>query len=152
MLILQKNSHKKKLIIGLNETLNTIIAMKKEISSRCGKNKNSCEFYNENNHTSKCSMYLDRRLCSKSNKQRRKSANYSRRVNNKINYWLWIGLIIFLSACAPRPYSFFVSDIYTSKNDDKKVVYELREKETLYELIVKDSIGKYKINDTIFIK
>jgi hypothetical protein len=62
-----------------------------------------------------------------------------------------IPLLLFLSACTPKPYSFFVSDIYTSKNDDKKVVYELREKETLYELIVKDSVGRYKINDTIFI-
>lgn len=60
--------------------------------------------------------------------------------------------LLFLSACSPEPYKFFVSDIYSSKNDKEKVIYELHEKESLYELITKDSIGKYRIGDTLFIK
>jgi len=49
----------------------------KQISLKCG--KGSCEYYDTHNHKSKCSKYSDRRICSLSNKQRRKSANHSRR-------------------------------------------------------------------------
>jgi len=54
-----------------NECLNP------KVSSKCG--KGNCEYYDIHNHRSKCSKYSDRRLCPLSNKQRRKSANHSRK-------------------------------------------------------------------------
>ena len=53
--------------------------MAKIISSRCG--KGICQFYDKNNHVSKCSKYSDRKECSLSNKNRRKVANKSRKDN-----------------------------------------------------------------------
>ena len=56
----------------------------RKISTRCG--KGSCEFYDKHNNDSKCSKYPDRRLCSISNKQRRKSANTSKRRGDAIGW------------------------------------------------------------------
>ena len=51
-------------------------------SPRCG--KGCCEFYDKNNHESKCNKFTNRNLCPISNKQRRKAANHSRKEEK---YW-----------------------------------------------------------------
>ena len=56
-----------------------------KISMRCGKGE-ACEFYDKNNKVSGCKKFDDRRKCSLSMKQRRKSKNKSKR-NTKINWY-----------------------------------------------------------------
>ena len=56
-----------------------------KISMRCGKG-NSCEFYDKHNKVSGCKIFDDRRKCSISMKQRRKSKNKSKR-NSSINHY-----------------------------------------------------------------
>lgn len=48
-----------------------------KVSKRCG--KGSCEFYNKHNKISGCKHFEDRRECSKSIKQRKQSANTSKK-------------------------------------------------------------------------
>ena len=48
-----------------------------KVSKRCG--KGSCEFYNKHNKISGCKCFEDRRECSKSIKQRKQSANTSKK-------------------------------------------------------------------------
>lgn len=50
-------------------------------STSCG--KGGCPHYDNENHVSKCKIYNDRSECSISNKQRRKSANHSKRMAQK---------------------------------------------------------------------
>ena len=55
--------------------------MSKKTSSRCGNGK--CRYYDPTNHTSKCSIYDDRRKCAISNQQRRKVAYHSKQTAMK---------------------------------------------------------------------
>ena len=50
-------------------------------SKRCG--RGSCKYYEPSNNISKCELFSDRSQCSISNKQRRKSANHSRRYQKE---------------------------------------------------------------------
>ena len=47
-------------------------------SMRCG--KGSCEHYDKHSNLSGCKLFNDRRKCNRSNKQRLKSANKSRKT------------------------------------------------------------------------
>lgn len=55
-----------------------------KISKRCG--KGGCYFYNKHDPVSGCNTFKDRRKCSKSMQQRKKSANTSRK-NPSINWF-----------------------------------------------------------------
>jgi hypothetical protein len=54
------------------------------ISMRCG--KGSCEFYNPHNKISGCKIFDDRRKCSISMKQRRKSKGKSKKRGHEGYY------------------------------------------------------------------
>lgn len=55
-----------------------------KISARCG--KGTCKYYNKQNKISGCYHFDDRRKCSKSLKQRKQSANTSKKKSD-INWW-----------------------------------------------------------------
>lgn len=56
-----------------------------KISKRCGKG-HSCEFYDPNNRVSGCKIFDDRKLCSKSMKQRRKAKMHSQKRGDTTNW------------------------------------------------------------------
>ena len=51
--------------------------MAKQASTRCG--KGNCPYRDPLNDISKCSLYTDRKLCSKSMKQRKRTAANARK-------------------------------------------------------------------------
>ena len=58
--------------------------MSKEISSRCG--RTICVFYDKDNKISKCGLFEDRKECSTSMSQHRKTANKAKKKDSR-NWW-----------------------------------------------------------------